>query len=480
MSTKQSVLTNFLWRFLERCGAQGVTFVVSIVLARLLDPEDYAAVAIITVFTTILSVFIDCGFTGALIQKKDAGDLEFSSVFYFNLVSCALIYGVLFFAAPYIAVFYDMPELTAMIRVSSISVLISGVRSIQGAYVSRHMLFKRFFFSTAGGTIVAAIVGIGMAYLGCGTWALIAQTLINSLIDTVILWITVKWRPKKMFSIRELRCLLSYGWKLLVSQLISTIYNNLRSLIIGKLYTKADLSFYNKGHSFPTLLTSNINTAIDSVLLPTMSSQQEDRNVVKAMMRRAMKISTYIMAPMMIGLACCAEPVIELLLTEKWLPCVPFLRAFCIIYMFHPIQTANLNAIKAVGRSDIYLKLEVAKKIVGLVLLVSTMWFGVEVMAYSQIVGTILSMMINAYPNKKLLGYSYFEQMKDVMPGIALSCLMGACVWLLHFLPIHIFLVLVLQVVFGACFYIAGSRILKLESFTYVLETIKAVFKKHV
>ncbi|MDE5937191.1 MAG: lipopolysaccharide biosynthesis protein, partial [Ruminococcus sp.] len=328
VNSNKSVISNFLWRFMERCGAEGVAFIVSIVLARLLAPEHYAAVALINVFITIMSVFVDCGFTSALIQKKNARDLEFSTVFYFNIVMCLFIYAILFVAAPFIAAFYKMPELKAMVRVSSIVIIISGVRSIQSAYVSKNMLFKRFFFSTLIGTIVAAVIGIIMAYMGFGTWALIAQHLINTLIDTIVLWITVKWRPKRLFSFKELKVLLSYGWKIFASSLLDRVYNNLRSLIIGKLYTSSDLSFYNKGKQFPNIIVTNINSSIDSVLLPTMSKAQDSREKVKAMTRRSMKTSIYIMAPLMMGLAFCAEPIIRLILTEKWLPCVPFMQIF--------------------------------------------------------------------------------------------------------------------------------------------------------
>ena len=343
-----NVITNFFWRFLERCGAQGVTFIVSIVLARLLDPTVYGTVALVTNFTTIMQVFVDSGMGNALIQKKDADDLDFSSVFYFNMAMCSVLYLIMFFAAPFIASFYRMPELTAIVRVLSFVVVISGVKNVQQAYVSRHLMFKRFFFSTLGGTIGAAVIGIAMAYLGFGVWALVAQMLFNAAVDTTILWITVKWRPKKMFSFQRLKSLFSYGWKLLASSLIDTVYNDLRQLIIGKKYSSGDLAYYNQGKKFPQLIVTNINTSIDSVLLPTMSKAQDDMAAVRSMTRRAIKTSTFLMMPAMIGLAVCAEPLVQLILTEKWLPCVLFLRIFCITYAFYPIHTANMNAIKAI------------------------------------------------------------------------------------------------------------------------------------
>lgn len=472
-----NVITNFFWRFLERCGAQGVTFIVSIVLARLLDPTVYGTVALVTIFTTIMQVFVDSGMGNALIQKKDADDLDFSSVFYFNMAMCSVLYLIMFFAAPFIASFYRMPELTAIVRVLSLVVVISGVKNVQQAYVSRHLMFKRFFFSTLGGTIGAAVVGIAMAYLGFGVWALVAQMLFNAAVDTTILWITVKWRPKKMFSFQRLKSLFSYGWKLLVSSLIDTVYNDLRQLIIGKKYSSGDLAYYNQGKKFPQLIVTNINTSIDSVLLPTMSKAQDDMAAVRSMTRRAIKTSTFLMMPAMIGLAVCAEPLVRLILTEKWLPCVLFLRIFCITYAFYPIHTANLNAIKAMGRSDLFLKLEIIKKTVGIIAILITMWISVQAMAYSFLVTTILNQIINSWPNKKLLNYSYLEQIKDMMPQILLSLGMGAAIYAVSFLHLSASLTLLIQIPLGVLVYWGGSKIFHVESYTYIIEMVKN-FKK--
>ena len=472
-----NVITNFFWRFLERCGAQGVTFIVSIVLARLLDPTVYGTVALVTIFTTIMQVFVDSGMGNALIQKKDADDLDFSSVFYFNMAMCSVLYLIMFFAAPLIASFYRMPELTAIVRVLSFVVVISGVKNVQQAYVSRHLMFKRFFFSTLGGTIGAAVIGIAMAYLGFGVWALVAQMLFNAAVDTTILWITVKWRPKKMFSFQRLKSLFSYGWKLLASSLIDTVYNDLRQLIIGKKYSSGDLAYYNQGKKFPQLIVTNINTSIDSVLLPTMSKAQDDMAAVRSMTRRAIKTSTFLMMPAMIGLAVCAEPLVQLILTEKWLPCVLFLRIFCITYAFYPIHTANLNAIKAMGRSDLFLKLEIIKRTVGIIAILITMWISVQAMAYSFLVTTILNQIINSWPNKKLLNYSYLEQVKDMMPQILLSLGMGAAIYAVSFLHLSASLTLLIQIPLGVLVYWSGSKIFHVESYTYIIEMVKN-FKK--
>lgn len=474
----QKTISNFLWRFAERCGAQLVTFIVSVVLARILAPEAYGQIALITVFTTIMQVFVDSGLGTALIQKKDADDLDFSSVFYFNFVVCLALYAAMFVAAPCIAAFYNDASLTSIVRVISLTIVISGVKGIQQSYVSRNMLFKRFFYATLGGTIFSAFLGIGLAYAGFGVWAIVAQQLSNTTIDTLILWLTVKWRPKKAFSWIRLKGLLSFGWKMLASSLLDTVYGNIRSLIIGKMYSSSDLAYYDQGKKFPNVIVLNINTSIDSVLLPTLANVQDDAASVKSMTRKAIKTSAYLMAPLMMGLAFCAEPIVRLVLTDKWLPCVPFLRIFCITYMFYPIHTANLNAIKAMGRSDLFLKLEIAKKLVGIALLVSTMWFGVMVMAYSLLVSTVINMIINSWPNRKLLNYAYLEQMKDIFPSIALALLMGCCIKLIELFHLSVVATLLIQIPLGAVIYIGASAAVHLDSFEYLMSVVRPTLKK--
>ena len=467
------VVSGFLWRFMERFGAYAVSFVVSVILARILDPEAYGTIALVTVFTNILQVFVESGLGRALVQKKEAEDIDFSSVFYFNMAVCLLLYCGLFAFAPYIAQFFNNIELASVIRVLGIILIISGLKNVQQAYVSRKMLFKKFFYATLIGTLFSAVVGICLAYWGAGVWALVAQSLANALVDTLMLWITVKWRPKKCFSLQRLKGLLSYGWKLLIAALVGSLSDNLRQLFIGKLYTSADLAFYNKGDQIPSIVNGNVNAAIDSVIFPVMAEAQDNKESVKNMTRRAITTSTYIMAPIYIGLACCAETLIRILLTEKWLPCVPFLRIFCITYLFYPIHTANLNAILAVGRSDIDLKLELIKKLLEIMVLLLTMRYGVMAIAYGLIGTAILNQIINAWPNKELIGYSYLEQIRDVLPEIALACVMGAVVYFVGYLQLPDLTVLVLQIMVGIVVYLGLSALMRLEAFIYLLGKIK-------
>lgn len=472
-NTNNSTITNFMWRFTERTAAQLVAFVVSIILARILAPECYGTIALVTVFTTILQVFVDSGFGTALIQKKDADELDFSSVFFFNMVMCIVLYIGMFIAAPHIATFYNDKGLTPIIRFISLTIIISGVKGIQQAYVSRNMLFKRFFFSTIGGTLISAVVGIYLAYAGYGVWALAVQQISNAFVDTLILWLTVRWHPKMMFSWTRLKSLLKFGWKLLVSALLDTVYSNLRNLIIGKKYTSADLAYFDQGDKLPKAIATNINVSIDSVLLPTMSKVQDKTEAVRTLTRRAIRISVYIVAPLMIGFACCADSLVRLVLTDKWLPCVPFIRILCVSYLFWPIHTANLNAIKAVGRSDIFLKLEVTKKAVGLALLLSTMWFGVKIMAYGLLVECLFGQIVNTWPNKKLLHYGYADQMKDIAPSILLATVMGVAVYCIGLVSMPEIVKVVVQISLGIVIYVAGSVIFHMREFEYLIKKLR-------
>jgi O-antigen/teichoic acid export membrane protein len=311
-----------------------------------------------------------------------------------------------------------------------------------------------------------------------GVWALVAQQLINTTIDMVILWITVKWRPIRAFSLQRLKGLFSYGWKLLFSALIDTTYNNLRQLIIGKMYSSSDLAYFNRGKAMPNMIVGNINSSIDSVLLPALSKEQDKTEHVKAMTRRAIKTSSYIMWPFMIGLSVVAEPLTRLLLTEKWLPSVPYLRIFCIVFAFQPIQTANLNAIKAMGKSDIFLKLEIVKKSLGLLLLLLVMKHGVFVIAASDLLYSFIAQVLNSSPNSKLLNYSYFEQLYDILPSVGLACLMAAIIYPIKLLGTVDVVTIMMQVIAGGIIYIVGSIIFKLDSFNYVLNIMKKVVSK--
>lgn len=467
------ILTNLFWKFGERISSQLVTFIVSIVLGRLLSPDVYGEIALVTVFITIAEVFAISGFGNALIQKKDADNVDFSSVLYFNFIFSIALYLIIYFFAPYIADFYGIDSLIPVLRVLSLRIPIASINSVQQAYVSKNMMFKKFFYSTLFGTLFSGIVGIVMAYSGYGIWALVGQYLFNTIVNTIVLWFIVDWRPKLVFSWKRLTALISYGWKLLVSSLLDNGYNQLTSLVIGKKYSSSDLAFYNRGQQYPQLVVVNINSSISSVLFPAIAQNQDNLSVVKSMTRRAIKTSSYIMWPLMIGLIIVSKPLISFMLTDKWLPCVPYLQIACFTYAFWPIHTANLEALKAIGRSDIFLKLEIIKKTVGILLLMFSMNYGVMVIAVSQIISTFISCFINAYPNQKLLNYKYIDQMKDMIPGFFLACIMGGIISPISLVIKNNVLLIIVQVFSGGIIYLLLSKVFNLESFTYLINTIR-------
>ena len=475
----KSVSSNFIWRLLEKIGAQGVTLAVSIVLARLLNPETYGEIAIVTVFVSFCSIFIDGGFPAALIQKKDSDDVDFSSVFFLNIIICLVLYLLLFFCSPIIASYYSMDILTKVIRIQSLTLIISAFKSIQVTYVQKTMQFKKFFFSTLGGTIVAAFVGIWMAYNGYGIWALVVQGLVNNLIDTIILWITVRWKPKLMFSFDRIKRLFSYGWKLLISNIVYNSYADLRQLIIGKVYTTEDLAYYNKGLQFPKLMYEITGNSLNSVLFPAMALQQDDKNEIKKIVKKTIKLTSYIVSPMMVGMAVVATAFISILLGEKWLFCVPYLQIFCLMYAISSgIGAANQNALKAIGKSNLLLIIEIVKCTVDIVILLISMNFGVFAIAIGMALGTFSRTFICAFPAKKYYNYSYAEQIIDMLPNLFITIIMGVLVYAISFISLNSYLIFGIQVILGVFVYLLLSIITNNESFKYIVSLIRAILKR--
>lgn len=474
---QKKVVTNFLWRLLERIGAQGVGLIVSIFLARLLEPSAYGIIALVTVFLNVLQVFVDSGLGTALIQKKNADDLDFSTVFIFNIVMCLLIYFLLFVSAPAIARFYDNSEIVPIVRVASIVVIISGIKGIQQSYISRNMMFKKFFFATLGGTIISAVVGITLAYLGFGVWALVGQYLSNTLIDTSILWITVPWRPKMQFSWKRFSRLFNYGWKLLVARLISTVYNNLRQLFIGRLYSSEDLAYYNKGHEFPNKIVPNIESAISNVLLPTVAKEQNNIESVLSITRKAVQIMAFVIWPMMIGMAACGHTLIKILLTDRWLGCVVYLQVFCIEAAFWPISTIYNNNLNALGKTNINLKLQIVVRGIGIILLLLVLKMGPFYIAISSLIVTILEFIIEAFLNRKLIGYCFTMQFHDFFPSMGLSVFMGIIVFLINNISMNSICLLIFQICIGVSVYILGAFIFKMQPYQFVISIVKSFVK---
>ena len=472
------VIKNFMWSFLERWGAQGVTFIVSIILARKLDPSVYGIVAMASIFTSILSVFIDSGLGSALVQKKDVDEYDFSSVFYFNIIMCSVLYIAMFALAPIIADYYVMPELTAVIRVSSLSLVIAGFKNILISVIQRNLEYKKFFFSTLAGTIAAAIVGISMAYAGFGVWALVCQGLCNSAIDTIILWITVKWRPIRYFSIKRIKGLLTFGTRMLGATLINTVYNKLRDLIIGKKYSPSDLAYYNKASGWPNLLFVNISGAVDSVMFPTMSRAQDDKDRVKSIMSRTIRLNTYVVYPLVFGLAIVAGPAISIILTDKWLPMVLYMRIFCISCAIKTIDNTQINMVRSIGRSDWFFRLGTIKRIVDIIGLIITMNISVKAMAYSLLVTQFIGLCFNIVAVRCFLNYSVIDQLNDFVPNTMLSLIMVIGVFfVIHAIDLEI-VQLIAGIVFGVLIYILASIFTKNENFAYIKNGAKKFIKR--
>lgn len=477
IASKKNVIYSLFWKFGERISAQLITLIVSIILARILSPEDYGAVALIMVFITFANVFVSNGLGNALIQKKDVDNIDYSSVFFLNIGISIIIYFILFFCAPFIANFYQMPILENAIKVLGLRIPVAAINSVQQAYVSRNMLFKKFFFSTLFGTLISGVLGIILAYYGAGLWALVAQYMTNTITDTIVLWFTVKWRPSFIFSIKRSNELFKYGWKILVSGLLETGYNELRNLLIGKMYSSSSLAYYNQADKYPKLIITNIDTSIGSVLFPALSQNQDNKCRIRYITRKSIQTSSFFIWPLMVGLAVISEPLVRILLTDKWIPCVPYMQILCLSYGLYPMHTANLQAINAIGRSDIYLKLEIIKKIVGLIILLLSIKHGVYAITLSLLITSIISVFINAIPNIRFINYQLKDQLKDLFNPFFVSIVMSIIIIPLQFLNISNYLLIIIQIVIGMFVYFSLSYLLKIPGYVFGISIIKNSFK---
>ena len=467
-----------IWKLLERFSSQLVSFVISIILARILMPTDYGIIAIILVFINIANVIIDGGFNTALIQKKDADQTDFSTIFWFCLLMAAVIYLFLYFGAPLVASFYKKDVLIPVLRVLGLNIFFFSFNSIQRAYVSRRMLFQKLFYVNAIAIILSGAIGIAMAYGGYGVWALVGQTLTGSFFCCLFLSFFIQWHPTFVFSKERFTGLFDYGWKIFLTNFIISFYDNIRSLVIGRLYQPAALAFFDRGKSLPSLLMTNVTTSIDSVLLPTLSEEQDNTLRVKQMIRRSIGVSYLFVAPLLVGFIVVAKELVLVLLTEKWLPAVPFVQIFCIAFLLMPIQNINTTGIKSLGYSNIILKLEIIKKIIEAVILVVSFMINVYAIAWGVVLYNAICIAINLSPSKKLVNYGVCEQIRDVLPTLMAALLMGTVVYACGFLPFSNIALLFAQVVAGAAIYCLTCMLLKLDSFVYILGYIKDVLNR--
>lgn len=476
-SNRQKVMGGVAWKFAERITSQGVFFVVSVILARLLSPSEYGIIAMINIFIIFANIFVVSGFNSALIQKKDADALDFSTMFYCSLGISVLLYIIIFFCAPLISYYYDMPELTNITRVFSLSLIINSYQTIQTAYVARHMIFKKNFMATSVGTICAGIIGIIMAYKGFGVWALVCQHISSIIINTLTLRTIVDWRPQLMFSLERAKSLLNYGGKIFGSTFVDTLFKEIRQLVIGVYYTPADLALYNRGQHFPKLVTSNLDNTWRSVLFPAMSNYSDNPQRIKGMLRKSIMNTSYVTYFALTMMAVSSEPLIRVLLTEKWIECVPYMQIFCFSLMIGTVSGTNIEALKALGKSDEVFKLQFYRKPISLLTTFAAIPFGVKAIALTVPINMIWGMYVNLKPTKKWLDYGIKEQLKDIFPGILLAIVLAVSAWPLCLLPINEFVIMFLQIVWGVFIYLLCSIVFKIEAYYYCKDMLLNMLK---
>lgn len=465
---KEKTISGLSFRFFERILAQFVSTIVSIILARLLCPDDYGVVAIVTIIITICNVFVSDGLGSSLIQKKDTDQLDYSTIFWFSLFLSFVLYALLFFLSPTIAEYYGISDLTLIIRIMALRLPIASINSVQQAYVSKKMLFKKFFWATLLGTVVSGVIGIILAYNGFGPFALVYQYLLNVFIDTMMLFFVVRWFPSLCFSFNRLTVLFSFGWKILLSGLINASYEEMSSIVISKKYSAGDLSFYTKGKQFPALFSNNVCTTISNVMFPVFSTLQNDYIALKNAVRRTIRVSSYILFPLLIGFAAIARNFVVVILTDKWIDSVIYIQLFCIFYIFKPLKNINQSALKSIGKSNVTLVLNIAEKVIGIFLLLLTMNYGTLYIATSAIITYSLAAVIEAIVNGKVLSYSFYEQLKDIFPSLILSLIMSVMVFFISFIEINDIIELPIQIIFGFFFYWILSIVFKIEPYLYI------------
>ena len=478
---KNKTFNGLKWKFLERSCAQIVSLIVSIVLARLLLPSDYSVVSIVTIFFTFCNLIISSGLNTALIQKKNADLLDYSTVLYVTLAISILMYIIMFFTAPLIANIYHKDILIPVLRVMSLTFFINGFKSILCSYVSSRLEFRKFFLSTIVGTVISAFVGIIMALKGFGAWALVAQQMTNSFIDTLILFITTKFKIALQFSFVRLKKLFGYGWKIFAAGIITVIYDQILPLVVGIKYSPEDLAYYSKGQNYPGIVNNTINDTLMSVVFPVMSKLQDDKKAVLSATRRFIGVSSYIVFPAMIGFFAVSRNFVRVVLTDKWLPIAPFIQIFAFSYMFNIIQTGNLQTIKAIGRSDITLILEVIKKVLYLIVIIIFIKFSDSplMLALSSIVCTAIATIVNTFPNRKLINYKYKNQIMDLLPNFVISIIMGLVILSMNRLNIPLLLLFLMQIAAGALIYLALSIFTHNSNYSYIVDNIKKYFNKN-
>ena len=473
--SRSKTIHGLAWSLFERLGQQGIQFVISIILARLLMPAEFGLIAMLVLFMSLATALLDSGFGSALIQKQDATRVDESSIFYFSIVIGLLLAGLLSFAATWIAAFYNMPVLAPITRWTSLNLIINSFGMVQTALLTKRIDFKTQMKASLVATALAGAAGIVMAYRGYGVWSLVVQSLAVNAFRTGLLWILCPWRPVLAFSIKSLRNMFPFGSMLMLSSILNTFFVNVYLVVIGKLFSPADLGFYSRAQNIQQLPVQNIlSTTVGRVIYPVFSALKQDRVRLKRGLSKALSTTALINFPLMVGLAIIARPMVLTLLTDKWLPCVPYLQLICVVGLLYPLQTINLNTVKSQGRSDLYFGIEALNKVFVVFAIVLTYRWGITAMIYGQIVTAAISYLLTGHFSGRLSGYSIREQVRDLLPSLALAAVMGVLIYTLNYTPItNQALLLSLQVVFGIAIYSLMCHYFRIASFREIVEMVK-------
>ena len=475
---KNQALAGFVWQFLQKISSQLFGFIVTVILARLLLPDDYGVVALASMFNVLVGILISGSMDASLIQKKDADELDFNTVFWSSLGMSFIIYAVVFFGAPPFARIYGNEQIVPIMRVLALGMPIGVLSMVQNAVVSKELKFKKVFITSIFGQVVSAIVGICMAYKGYGPWALVAQSLLSSITNTAVMCFLVSWRPRWMFSVERFRGLFGFAWKKTAAGFIGTLCGQLKGYLIGYKYSMADLAYYNRGDGLPGMISTNISGSIKAVLFPALSRVNDDIEAVKRGVRRSMMISSYILMPMFLGLASISDKVVPLLYSDRWSPAIPFMQVACLTECVSILNSVNVQALFALGHSDDVLKLEIYKKpalllTVGIAIFISPLAISVGMFIYA-----FYGLVFNAWPVRRRLNYALITQLNDVKQPTLLSIVMAVAVYGIGLLIHNVYLSLVCQIAFGATFYIFISAKLKVEAYLYAKDTVMQILSK--
>lgn len=479
-SLKNKTVKGVAWSGIDNIAQFGVSFIVSIILARLLSPDDYGLLGIIAVFTAVCNAIINGGFTIALIRKKDATEDDYNTMFMVNFCLSLFFYALIFVCSPFIAFFFSRNELTLLTRVSSISLVIGAISLVQQTRLTKRIDFKSQTKITIIASVASGVIGIIMAVLDYGVWALVAQQISSQLFRTVLLWIVNKWIPKLRFSAESFKELFGFGWKMMVGSLLNTVWNELYQLVVGKFYNPATLGQYTRSNQFSQLFSSNLTQVVQRVTFPVLSSIQDDETRMLDAYRRIIKITMFITAISMFFLGAISEPLLYCLIGPKWHDAAVYLPLICISASTYPLHALNLNILEVKGRSDIFLILEIIKKIVMLGPLFIGAFIGIIPMLYANLASAIISYFLNSYYSGKLIGYSSWMQIKDFAPSYGLASIIAVSVFFMKDIPMSYWLILPVQIITGLALFFVICRTTNISEYKEVIDIVKPFINRIV